>query len=111
MSQSIATAQPGDEAARALNTLTEQSRHLVDASVRTAAAEAASFLQQRWEDDAKAIRALARCRTPLDLLAVQQTWLSARAEAWMDAASHMVLGALLEPQAAAAETAAFRLPD
>lgn len=111
MSQPLSSPQPADQAMQRFTALTEQSAHLLDASVRIAAAEATSFLRQRTQDDARAIGALAACRTPLDLLAVEQTWLAARAAAWISETSRLALVALHEPEAAAGMTAEFRLPE
>jgi hypothetical protein len=94
-----------------LNAATEQGRDFLASSFHTYAAEVGALFEELWKDGAEAADQLSKCRTPFDLLAVQQRWLARRAEAYMNASVRMVLGALNEPEAAAAETSFFRLPE
>lgn len=103
--------QPGAPLMRTFNSAAEQGRDILDSSFHTYAAGVSAFFEDLAKDDAEAAEAVARCRTPFDVLAVQQKWLTGRAEACMNAGMRMVLGALNEPEAAAAEEASFRLPE
>jgi hypothetical protein len=111
MSRSASRAQPSDQLMSTLNAAAEQGRDFLAASCRTYAAEVGALFEELSKDDAEAADQLSKCRTPFDLLGVQQKWLAGRAEAYMNAGVRMVLGALSEPEAAAAETAFFRLPE
>ncbi len=111
MSQSASGPQPADELMGTLNAAADQGRELLEASFHTYAAEVRALFDELAKDDAEAAGEVAKCRTPFDLLLVQQKWLAGRAEAYMNASVRMVLGALNEPEAAAAETATFRLPE
>jgi hypothetical protein len=94
-----------------LDLAAERGQEIMDASVRTWAAEGRAFLEDLGKDNAEALNGLGQCRTPLDVLAVGQTWWTARFTAGLDAGIRLVLGALHEPESAAAEVAAFRLPE
>jgi hypothetical protein len=100
-----------DPLARTLSAASEQGRDLLSSSFRTYAAEVGALFEDLAKDDARAVDEIAKCRTPFELLAVQQKWLAGRAQAYMNAGARMVLGALHEPEAAAAEAGPFRLPE
>jgi hypothetical protein len=111
MSQTESTPLPTEELMRGLDAAAAQGRNFLRASFHTCAAEMGAFFQELAKDDAKAASEIIACRTPLELLAVEQRWLAARAEAFATASMRMVLGAMHESEAAAAETGAWRLPD
>jgi hypothetical protein len=112
MSQPAAGPRPIDPLMSTLNAAAEQGRSLLDSSFRTCAAEVGAFFEELAKDNAEAANEVSRCRTPFEVLAVQQKWLAGRAEAYINAGLRMALGAVLEPEAAAAEeVGAWRLPE
>jgi hypothetical protein len=94
-----------------LDLAAERGQQIMDASVRTWAAEGRAFVEDLGNDNAEALNGLGRCRTPLDVLKVGQRWWLARFKASLDAGMRLILGALHEPESAAAEATAFRLPE
>lgn len=105
-------AAPIDPLMSTLTTAAEEGRSILASSFRTCAAEAAAFFQELAKDDAEAAKEIDNCQTPFELLAVQQKWFLGLAGACMNAGLRMALGAVLEPEAAAAEEAgAWRLPE
>lgn len=103
--------QPTDELTRTLSAAAEQGRNIFNSSFHTYAAEVGALFAELAKDDAEAAQDVGKCRTPFELLAVQQKWLAGRTEACLNAGLRMVLGGINEPEAAAAEAAAFRLPE
>jgi len=87
------------------------SRDLLAASFKTWMAEGCAYVDDLAKDSAEALDGLGRCKTPFDVLRVEQTWLMARSKSWFDAGVRMLTGALHEPESAAAERADFRLPE
>lgn len=62
---------------------------IAGAAAATFAADMAIYVDQLSSDLATAAGGLAGCRTPLDVLAVEQGYLLARAQAWLDSAYRM----------------------
>jgi hypothetical protein len=56
------------------------------ASTASLAREPAAFLSDLVQDITKAGSRLVACRTPLDVLALQQSYLMERSQAWLDSA-------------------------
>jgi len=100
-----------DQLMRTFSAAAEEGRHHLEASFQTCAAEMAAFFDDLAKDNAEATSQMAKCRTPLELLAIQQKWLAGWAEACVTAGARMCLGALHEPEAAAAEVGEWRLPE
>lgn len=112
MSQPAAGPQRIDPLMSTLSAAAEQGRSLLDSSFRTWTAEVGAFFDELAKDDAEAAEEISKCQTPFELLAVQQKWFAGCAEAYMNAGLRMALGAVLEPEAVAAEEAgAWRLPE
>src|SRR4051794_30049898 len=103
MPQTSVTPLPIDELTRTLSAAAEQGRNMLGSSFHTYTAEVVAFFAELAKVDAEAAQEVSKCRAPFDLMLVQQTWLAARAEACLNAGVRMVLGAMQEPEAAAAE--------
>ena len=95
----------------AVGAAVEQGRDLIDASLKTWAEEARAYLDDLAKDGAEALDGLVRCKSPFDLLVVEQNWLMARSKSWLNAGVRLFVGAIHEPESAAAELATFRLPE
>jgi len=91
--------------------LAHQSENLTAAAVKTWLDEGQAFFADKARDDAQALQQLQSCKTPLDVISVEQRWIACRAQAYIDAGFRMITGACLQPEQAAAEAAGFRLPD
>ena len=63
----------------------KQMRALFETGVKSWEKEAGGFLEQMSADGAKAWRDLSRCKSPLEMLSVEQAWLATRAKAYMEA--------------------------
>ncbi|MCI3134861.1 phasin family protein [Phenylobacterium aquaticum] len=63
----------------------KQVRTLFETGVKTWEKEAGGFLEQMSADGAQAWRDLSRCKSPLEMLSVEQAWLSTRAKAYLEA--------------------------
>lgn len=111
MSQRAYPAEPSQQILSNLARLATGGEHLMDASVDTWTAETRAFFLDLIRDNYEATRGLAQCRTPSDVLEVSQKWWAARFKAAVEAGLRVVLGALHEPETAAAEAAAFHLPE
>ena len=89
----------------------EQGRDLLAASLRTWVAESRAYVDDLAKDGAEALEGFSKCRTPFDVLIVEQHWLMARSKSWFDASLRLFAGALHEAESAAAEGVKFRLPE
>jgi hypothetical protein len=58
-----------------------------------------------------ALRELQACKSPFEVVGVEQKWIMARTKACVDASMRMLAGMFLQPEEAAAEAASFQLPD
>lgn len=88
----------------------EQTRHLMEASARTWADESRAFVEDMVRDGGAALQALQTCKSPLDVIKVEQQWLMARGQAYVNAGMRLMLGAFAQAEEAAAETG-FHLPE
>jgi hypothetical protein len=111
MSQPALSVPPFEHPAYAFTAAALQNGNLAEASVRTCWSETVAFMQDLVRDNAAALEALSTCRTPVEVLAVEQNWLLARFESCVDAGLRLLLGAIREPESATAEAIAFRLPE
>jgi hypothetical protein len=111
MSQPEIAPQPSGGLTASLAATSAHGRDVVEATVRTWAAESGAFLDDLAKDNATAVEGFRTCRGPLDVLLVEQKWLSARSKSWADAWLRLWVGAMHESETAAAKIAAFRLPE
>lgn len=111
MSQPHPMAQQTDRPPDVFGAVAEQGRDLFTASLKTMMAEGRAYIDDLTRDGAEALEGLTRCKTPFDVLMVEQHWLAARSKSWIDAGVRLLAGALHEPESAAAEMAEFRLPE
>jgi hypothetical protein len=88
-----------DGFAAAFDSVAASSRDLINASFETWAQESRSFLEGMAHDNAAAFKRLGACKSPIDVIAVEQTWLLARSSAYFDASRRLL-------QAAASATSA-----
>lgn len=104
-------AQPLEGLTATFQAAAEQTRTLVDASVKTWVDESRAFMGDMARDGAQALKDLQACKSPLDVINVEQKWLMARAKAYVDASVRMMAGAFSQAEEAAAENAPFHLPE
>ena len=104
-----ADAQP--DPTQPLAAATEQTQHLVQASIRTWAEESQAFIDEMAHDSAEAMQALQGCASPIEVIAVEQRYLLARTGAYVEAGWRALLGAVVQPEEAAAECGVFVMPD
>jgi len=88
-----------------------QAENILTAAMRTWIDESQAFIEDMARDGAEAMQGLQACRSPLDLVAVEQKWLMAHAKDYVDAGVRAVSGAVQQPEEAAAAANGFRLPD
>lgn len=108
---SVEAGAPLAGAAAPLIAAAEQTRHLMEAAARTWTDENQAFIDDMVRDSGAALEALQNCQSPLDVIKVEQQWLMARSQAYMDAGMRIMLGAFTQAEEAAAEPGAFHLPD
>lgn len=115
MSQSPQTAPqagalPG-AAADPFTAAAEQTQHLMKASMKTWVEESRAFAEDLARDSSEALQELQTCKSPLDMIVVEQKWLMARTQAYIDAGVRLISGVFELPEEAAAEAASVRLPE
>ncbi|HWA60669.1 MAG TPA: hypothetical protein VG939_04805 [Caulobacteraceae bacterium] len=69
----------------AIATAAERTRGLVETGLATWGQEAERFVEEMAQQARLTLDDLANCKTPLEVMAVEQDWLQARAKAYMDA--------------------------
>jgi len=84
---------------------------IASAAARGWSVETEGYLARLAEDSAAAWRNMAACKTPLEVMAVQQAWIVARSEALAEASLRLWGVAAGSAAAAAAEPNVFHLPD
>lgn len=91
----------------------DQTHALYDVWLKTWMQQGQNFLRTLEGDGAVALEGVQDCRSPLDLFKVEQTWLLALSNAYVDAGLHLLSVNLHEAEAAAAASTrqGFRLPD
>lgn len=61
----------------------DQTRAVLDASVKALQSESAKFLDDFSSQSEVALEQMARCKSPLEVIAVQQGWMQARSLAYL----------------------------
>lgn len=102
---------PLEAVAAPLVAAAEQTRNLMEASVRTWTDESQAFIDDMFRDGGAALQALQACQSPLDVITVEQQWLMARSQAYLNAGMRMMLGAFAQAEEAAAQAGALHLPE
>jgi hypothetical protein len=73
-----------DFASAALAQTAERGQAAVTSGLETWTREAQAFYEQMSEQGATALAQLAACRSPLEVLEVEQAWLTARSKAYLE---------------------------
>lgn len=68
----------------AITEAAERGRATVEANFKTWQDESSRFVEQMTAHGEAALKQLQACQSPLDVLAVEQSWLQARTQAYMD---------------------------
>lgn len=80
-------------AIEALNTMLEdagaQGRAFYEGSMKTWSEESQRYFEGLTRDGAAALEQLRACRSPLEVMAVEQAWLAARSGAYLEAAGRL----------------------
>jgi uncharacterized protein HemX len=68
----------------AINQATERSQAMIETSLRTWETEMGRYFDEFSAHGRATMEALGKCQGPMDVLAVEQQWLRARAQAYLD---------------------------
>jgi hypothetical protein len=85
----FATDQSIESAASAIGKATERSQAIVASGFRTLETETSRYFEELSQHGREALEALAKCEGPMDVLAAEQKWLTARAQAHFDRATRV----------------------
>jgi hypothetical protein len=91
-----------ESATSAIGKATERSQAMVASGFKTLETETSRYFEELSQHGREALEALARCEGPMDVLAAEQKWFTARAQAHLDLARRMA-----EAFADAAKMAAY----
>ena len=78
-----------DSATTAFGKASERSRAMMASSFRTLETETSRYFEELSNHGREALEALAKCEGPMDVLAAEQKWLTARVQAHLDLARRM----------------------
>ncbi|MFI4976496.1 MAG: hypothetical protein ACHP84_18325 [Caulobacterales bacterium] len=73
-----------DTISHAVTDAAERSREMVEASLENWNRESQRFYEEFAAQGAEAMEQLKNCKSPLDVLSVEQAWIAARSKAYMD---------------------------
>ena len=97
----------------AINQAAERGQAAIETGLRTWESELGRYFDELQTHGRTTMEALAKCKGPMDVLAVEQTWLKARAQAYLDsgmrfakAFAEIARSAPAEPEAATPKKAA-----
>ena len=82
-----------DAVATAFESVAAKGRDVLTTSFDTWTQESRSFLEGMARDGAEALKALQACKSPLEVLAVEQNWLVARSSAYFEVSRRMLQAA------------------
>jgi hypothetical protein len=106
------TPQAVEDAALGIGAIAERSRGFYENALKTWSEESHAFFEAMARDGAAAFEQLQACKSPVDVIGVEQAWLAARSKAYMDAGRRiMEAGAQAAATTAANEAPGFRLPE
>jgi hypothetical protein len=78
-----------ESAASAIGKATERSQAIVASGFKTLETETSRYFEELSQHGREALEALAKCEGPMDVLAAEQKWLTARAQAHFDRATRV----------------------
>jgi hypothetical protein len=100
-----------ENAVEALGAIAERGRSFYETAFRTWGEESHAFFETMARDGAAAFEQMQKCKSPMDALKVEQAWLTARSQAYMDAGRRLMDAGAKTAATVANEAPGFRLPE